>query len=59
MGMPVQQAQIAFVVIMGNHVVSHNQQPAENDKRGFDVNPGPQIIEFSANVVIFKCLRKI
>jgi hypothetical protein len=39
--------------------MSHNQQPAENDKRGFDVNPGPQIIEFSANVVIFKCLRKI
>jgi hypothetical protein len=37
---------------MGYQVVSHNQQPAENDKRGFDVNPGPQIIEFFANVVI-------
>jgi hypothetical protein len=44
---------------MGNHVVSHNQQPAENDKRGFDVNTGPQILNFYANVVIFNWFRKI
>jgi hypothetical protein len=38
---------------MGNYVVSHNHQPAENDQIGFDINPFPQIFKFSAKVVTF------
>ena len=35
MGMPVEYAQIAFLVIMGNHVMSHNQRPAEMIREAF------------------------
>lgn len=54
MGMPVKYAQIAFLVIMGNHVMSHNQQPAENDQRGFYPDSFPQFLKFPAKVVILR-----
>lgn len=53
MKMPWYYTRVAILVIMGNYVVSHNHQPADNDQRGFDVNPFPQIFKFSAKVITF------
>jgi hypothetical protein len=59
MKMPFYFTEIAFLVIMGNYIVSYNHQPAKKNQRDFDLNPFPHILIFSANVATFKMPEKI
>lgn len=45
-GMPRNKNSIDVLVIMGNHGMSHNHQPAENERRGFNADSCSQMPSF-------------